>query len=37
MRNAYKIMVGNPEGWKPLRKPRRRGEDNITINLKEIG
>jgi hypothetical protein len=34
-RNAYKIMVGKPEGKTPLRRPRSRWEDNIKINFKE--
>jgi hypothetical protein len=29
--------VGNPEGMRPLGKPRCRGEDNIKMNLREIG
>jgi hypothetical protein len=29
--------VGNPEGEKPLRRPRRRWEDNIRIELRETG
>jgi hypothetical protein len=37
MRNAYKILVGKPEGKRPLRRPRHTWEDNIKINLKEIG
>jgi hypothetical protein len=37
-RNAYsRISVGKPEGNKPLGRPRRRWEDNNTIDLKEIG
>jgi len=31
MRKAYNILVGKPEGKRPLRKPRRRWEDNIRI------
>jgi len=35
MRNAYKILIGKPEGKRPLGKPRRRWEDNIRMeNLK---
>jgi hypothetical protein len=37
MRNAYKILVGNPEGKRPLRRPRRGWEDNIKMDLKGIG
>jgi hypothetical protein len=33
-RNAYRILVGNPEGKPPLRKPRRTWVDNIKIDLK---
>jgi hypothetical protein len=31
--NAYRILVGKPEGKKPLGRPRRRWEDNIKIDL----
>jgi hypothetical protein len=37
MRNAYNILVGNLKGKRPLGRPRRRWEDNIRMNLKEIG
>jgi hypothetical protein len=33
--NAYRILVGKPEGKRPLGRPRRRWEDNIEINLRE--
>jgi hypothetical protein len=36
-RNAYRILAGKPEGKRPLRRPRDRWEDNITMDLKEIG
>jgi hypothetical protein len=36
-RNAYKILVGNPEGKRPLGRPRRRWVDNIKMDLREIG
>jgi hypothetical protein len=36
-RNAYRILVGNPEGKRPLGRPRRRGVDNIKVDLREIG
>jgi hypothetical protein len=36
-RNAYRILVKNLEGKKPLGRPRRRWEDNIKMNLREIG
>jgi hypothetical protein len=35
-RNAYKILVGMPEGKRPLRRPRRRWMDNIKMDLREI-
>jgi hypothetical protein len=35
-RNAYRILVGNPEGKRPLGKPRRRWMDNIKMDLREI-
>jgi hypothetical protein len=36
MRNAYKILVGKPEGKKPFRRPRHRWEDDIKMGLREI-
>jgi hypothetical protein len=36
-RNAYRILVGNPEEKRPLRKPTRRRVDNIKMDLREIG
>jgi hypothetical protein len=37
-RNAYRILVGKPDGKRPLGRPRRRWVDNIKINLvREIG
>jgi hypothetical protein len=36
-RNAYRILVGKPEGRRPLKRPRRRWVDNIKIDLREIG
>jgi hypothetical protein len=36
-RNAYRIVVGNPEGKRQLGRPRRRWVDNITRYLREIG
>jgi hypothetical protein len=35
-RNAYRILVGKPEGKRPLGRPRRRWEDNIRMDLGEI-
>ena len=34
---AFKIFTGKPTGKRPLGRPRRRWEDNIRIDLKEIG
>jgi hypothetical protein len=36
-RNAYKILVGKPEGKRPLGRPRCRWEDNIRMDLREAG
>jgi hypothetical protein len=36
-RNAYRILVGKPEGKRPLGRPRRRWVDNIKMDLGEIG
>jgi hypothetical protein len=35
--NAYKILVGKPEGKRPVGTPRCRWEDNIKMDLREIG
>jgi hypothetical protein len=35
-RNAYRILVGKPEGQRPLGRPRRRWLDNIKMDLREI-
>jgi hypothetical protein len=37
MRNAYKILVGKPEGKRPLWRPSRRWHDNIKTDLREVG
>jgi hypothetical protein len=37
MRNAYKIFVGKPKGKRPLGRPRRRWENNIRKDLREMG
>jgi hypothetical protein len=37
MRNAYRILVGNPEGKRPLGRPRCRWVYNIKMDLREIG
>jgi hypothetical protein len=36
-KNAYRNLVGKPEGKRPVGRSRRRWEDNIKIYLKEIG
>jgi hypothetical protein len=36
-RNKYRILVGKPEGKRPLGRPRRRWVDNIKMDLREIG
>jgi hypothetical protein len=36
-RNAYRIFVGNPEGKRPLGRPRSRWVDNIKMYLRETG
>ena len=36
-RSALKILTGTPTGKRPLGRPRRRWEDNIRMDLEEIG
>jgi hypothetical protein len=36
-RGAYRILVGRPEGRRPLGRPGRRWEDNINMDLREVG
>jgi hypothetical protein len=36
-RGAYRILVGRPKGRRPLGRPRRRREDNIKMDLQEVG
>jgi hypothetical protein len=36
-RGIYTVLVGRPEGKRPLGRPRRRWEDNIKMDLREIG
>jgi hypothetical protein len=36
-RKVYKVLVGKPEGKSPLGRPRRRWEDEIRMDLREIG
>jgi hypothetical protein len=35
--NAYRLLVGKPEGKRPLRRPRRRWMDNIMMDHGEMG
>jgi hypothetical protein len=37
VRGAYNILVGRPEGRRPLGRPRHRWEDNIKMDLRKIG
>jgi hypothetical protein len=37
VRGAYSILVGRPEGRRPLGRPRRKWEDKIKMGLREIG
>jgi hypothetical protein len=34
---VYRVLVGKPEGRRPLWRPRRRWEDNIRMDLREVG
>ena len=36
-RGAYRVLVGKPEGKKPLGRPRRRWVDNIRMDLQQVG
>jgi hypothetical protein len=36
-RNVYRVLVGKPEGKRPLERPRVRWEDGIKMDLREIG
>jgi hypothetical protein len=36
-RGVYRVLVGKPKGKRPLRRPRCRWEDNIKMDLREIG
>jgi hypothetical protein len=36
-KGVYRVLVGRPEGKRPLGRPRRRWEDNIKMDLKEVG
>jgi hypothetical protein len=35
-RDTYRVLVGKPEGKRPLERPRRRREDNIKMDRREI-
>ena len=36
-RGVHRVLVGKPEGKRPLGRPRRRWEDNIKMDLQELG
>ena len=36
-RGVHRVLVGKPEGKRPLGRPRRRWEDNIEMDLEEVG
>ena len=36
-RGVHKVLVGKPEGQRPLGRPRHRWEDNIKMDLEEVG
>jgi hypothetical protein len=36
-RGVYRVLVGKPEGRRPLGRPRCRWDDNIKMNLQEVG
>jgi hypothetical protein len=36
-RGAYRVLVGKPEGRRPLGRPKRRWEDSNKIDLREVG
>jgi hypothetical protein len=36
-RNAYRLLMGKPEGKRPLGRPKRRWVDNIRMDLVEVG
>ena len=35
-RSVHKVLVGKPEGKRPLGRPRRRWEDNIKLDIQEV-
>ena len=36
-KGVHKVLVGKPEGKRPVRRPRRRWEDNIKMDLEKVG
>jgi hypothetical protein len=36
-RGVYRVLIGRPEDKRPLRRPRRKWEDNIKVDLRETG
>jgi hypothetical protein len=36
-RGLHRVLAGKPEGKRPLRRPRRRWEDNIKLDFQEVG
>ena len=36
-RGVYRVLMGKPEGNRPLGRPRRRWEDNIKMDIQEVG
>ena len=36
-RGAHRVLVGNPEGKRPLGRPRHRCEDSVKMDLREVG
>jgi hypothetical protein len=36
-RGVYRVLVGKPEGKRPIGRPRRRWEDNIKMDLQDVG
>jgi hypothetical protein len=34
---VHRVLVGKPEGKRPLERPRRRWEDNVKMDLQEVG
>jgi hypothetical protein len=36
-RDAYRVLVGKPEGRRPIGRPRHGWEDNIEMDLREVG